>query len=151
MRRTRVNRRDFIVVGGAAVGALGAAAGCTSHRFAEKVIARLADLTTGEPTPFSYPGEELAYLVDLGRAVADGAGPKQCWLPTAHSASTWVGPWTTRAGPPASSCPCHASVFDAADNGEVRERLASKGTAPHPAAAGRRYGVCRGYRARPGL
>ncbi len=121
MGSTRLTRRGFLVAGGTAVGALGAVAGCAPDRSGEKMIARLPEIRVGEPAPFSYPGEELAYLIDLGRAVVDGAGLTQSLVAYSGVCQHLGCPVNYERQNERFICPCHASVFDAADNGTARE------------------------------
>lgn len=131
MQQSKLSRRHFILADGAAVGALavGALAVPATAQAApvKKRVAALADIKFGEPTAFSYPGDEPAYLVDLGRAQSGGAGPKRSLVAYSALCQHKGCPVSFDAKTSHFVCPCHASVFDPAKNGDVLEGPSTRG------------------------
>lgn len=125
MQHTKLNRRGFVLAGGAAVGS--SALPTAQAAPVKKRVSRLADIKVGEPTAFNYPGDEPAYLVDLGSAIARGAGPKRSLVAYSALCQHMGCPvnYDTKTGH--FVCPCHASVFDPAKNGDALEGPTPRG------------------------
>jgi arsenite oxidase small subunit len=126
MQDAKLTRRRFMLAGGAVAGVLAIPAGVQAAP-AKKQVARLADIKVGEPTAFSYPGDEPAYVVDLGRAVAGGAGPKRSLVAYSALCQHMGCPVNYNARTGHFVCPCHASVFDPNKNGDVLEGPSTRG------------------------
>lgn len=124
-QQTKLTRRGFVLAGGAAVGSLAFSAAQAAP--VKRRVARLADIKVGEPTAFTYPGDAPAYLVDLGRAIARGAGPKRSLVAYSALCQHMGCPvnFDTKTGH--FVCPCHASVFDPAKNGDALEGPTPRG------------------------
>ena len=126
MQQSKLIRRHVMLVGGAAVGAL-ALPSTGEAAPPKKQVARLADIKVGEPTAFSYPGDEPGYLVDMGRAVAGGAGPKRSLVAYSALCQHMGCPVNYDAKTGHFVCPCHASVFDPNKNGDCVEGPSTRG------------------------
>ena len=126
MQQTKLTRRRFMLAGGAAMGAL-AVPGAAQAAPEKKRVAALADIKVGEPTAFSYPGDEPAYLIDLGHPHAGGAGPKRSLVAYSALCQHMGCPVNFNAQTGYFVCPCHASVFDPAKNGDALEGPTTRG------------------------
>ena len=126
MQQTKLTRRGFTLAGGAAVGALAVPTAAQAAPV-KKRVAALVDIKVGEPTAFSYPDNEPAYLVDLGHAQAGGVGPKRSLVAYSALCQHMGCPVNFDAKTDHFVCPCHASVFDPARNGEVLEGPSTRG------------------------
>lgn len=126
MQEAKLIRRRVMLAGGAAVGAL-AVPGVSQAGPVEKQVARLADIKVGQPIPFSYPDDEPAYVVDMGRAVAGGAGPKRSLVAYSALCQHMGCPVNYDAETGHFVCPCHASVFDPNKNGDCIEGPSTRG------------------------
>jgi len=126
MQQTKLTRRHFMLAGGTAVGALVVPAAAQAAP-AKKAVARIAEVQPGKPFAFNYPGDEPAYLVDLGRAVPDGAGPKRSLVAYSALCQHMGCPVNYDAGTGHFVCPCHASVFDPAKGGDALEGPTTRG------------------------
>ena len=125
MQQTKLTRRGFVLAGGAAVGSLALPAAQAAP--VKKRVARLADIKVGEPTAFSYPGDEPAYLIDLGHAVPGGVGPKRALAAYSALCQHLGCPVNYDAKTGHFICPCHASVYDPAKNGDALEGPTTRG------------------------
>lgn len=119
-------RRIFLTAGAATLGgaALALAGGAEA---APSTVARLADVQPGKPVSFNYPGDEPAYLVDLGRAVAGGIGPKRSIVAYSALCQHMGCPVNYDDKTGHLVCPCHASRFDPAMNGDAVEGPSTRG------------------------
>ena len=133
----KVSRRDFLKLSGvsaAAVGIFAFSPGLTetieamspgtariTRTYSRLKVARLTDLTEGEPTDFDYPLEEHKnFLVKLGAPAQGGIGPGQDVVAFNYLCSHLGCPLNgtyrhefTMLGP----CPCHYTRFDLSKRG----------------------------------
>lgn len=121
------SRRAFLAGSAAVATAVAAGAASASGNNRSQKIADLKDVKPGQALDFSYPEDEIAYLIDLGRKVPGGVGPKGsivafsglcqhmgCALDYNKDKGLFV-------------CPCHASVFDPQRNGLCIEGPSTRG------------------------
>lgn len=121
----KLDRRRFLKVGGtAAVGGMAAAAALTSgcvpqmHASSKTVkVANLADVEPNVPIHFNYPEEEPAVLLDMGRKVKGGIGPNKSIVAFSTACQHMGCEVRYRKNEQKFLCPCHASMYDPADEG----------------------------------
>lgn len=126
MQHTKLPRRGFVLASVAAVGSIALPA-AQAAPVNKKRVARLADIKVGKPTAFNYPGDEPAYLVDLGSTIARGAGPKRSLVAYSALCQHMGCPVNYNSKTGHFVCPCHASVFDPAKNGDALEGPSPRG------------------------
>lgn len=114
----KLTRRRFVTVGSAVLGAA-TLPGIAHAAYTKKQIAKLAEIKPGEPIAFSYPDNEPAYLLDMGRPVAGGAGPRRSLVAYSALCQHMGCPVNYNAKSGYFVCPCHASMFDPAKDGDV--------------------------------
>lgn len=120
------SRRVFLTAGAATLG--GAALAQTNNaEAAPKTVAPLTNVQPGKPVGFNYPGDEPAYLVDLGREVAGGVGPKRSIVAYSALCQHMGCPVNYDDKTGHLVCPCHASRFDPARNGDAIEGPSTRG------------------------
>ncbi len=123
----KMNRRQFIKLGGAAAGAAavlpatGAAVAENRARlsYQEQTIARARELKKGTPVSFSYPdASSPCQLIRTGKPVPGGVGPNQDIV--AFSILCTHQGCPTMYDPVAGTfkCPCHYSIFDPEKGGQ---------------------------------
>jgi len=83
----------------------------------EKPIASLSELEVNIPIQFTYPDEEVAFLIDLGKKVEGGVGPDESIVAYSGLCQHMGTPVEYKADRQQFVCPAHVSVFDALRNG----------------------------------
>ncbi len=126
MQHSKLTRRRFMLAGGAAMGVLAAPAAIQAAPVRKRVAA-LANIRVGEPVAFTYPDDEPAFLVDLGRPQLGGAGPKRSLVAYSALCQHMGCPVNFDARTGHFVCPCHASRFDPARNGDALEGPSTRG------------------------
>ncbi len=103
------------------------ATGCSSEPVMgpEKPIASLSELDVNIPVQFTYPDEEVAFLIDLGRKVEGGVGPDESIVAYSGLCQHMGTPVEYKADRGQFVCPAHVSVFDA-----LRKGTTVEGSAP---------------------
>ena len=121
------SRRSFLRGGAAAVTATAVASTAKADAGSGVRITSLSDVQPGSPVDFDYPECALAYLVDMGRAVDDGAGPNASLV--AYSGLCQHRGCTVDYNGEAEEfvCPCHRSVFSLAKGGMCIEGPSQRG------------------------
>ena len=128
-----LNRRDFLVRGGAAVGGTvvltgipgmdGKAVAARISRYPRLKIGRLSQLNVNGPVPFKYPDEGRnanSILVKLGEVAGGGIGPERDVI-AFNTLCTHMGGDLTKTYQPADQalgpCPFHQTTFDLTRHG----------------------------------
>lgn len=131
---TSINRRSFLKLGGTVVAGAGLAVtapaagaapaaqnvGRATLPYPVKAIARVAQLTENVPFQFSYPdAESPCVMLKTGTAVPGGVGP-QSDIVAYSTLCTHMGCPVVYDGTSRSfKCPCHFSIFDAEEGGQM--------------------------------
>lgn len=121
------SRRLFLGAGAVAATAAATGIATASPAPTAKEVAALADLKPGQPVNFTYPQDEAAVLIDLGRRVSGGIGPQNSIVAFSALCQHMGCPVTFEAGRSHLVCPCHASVFDPARGGDCIEGPSTRG------------------------
>ncbi len=128
----KVTRRKFIIQGGAAatLGALGVLGGVGIGGIAEaatpsKKVAALAKVKPWTSVAFTYPKDQLAVLLDVGKPVVGGVGPSQSIVAFSALCQHMGCPVTLNQASKSLVCPCHTSMYDPA-----RQGIAFSGPSP---------------------
>lgn len=121
------SRRSFIRAGAATATALASSAAAAARVTAVKRVAKLSDLKTGEAVNFNYPGDEPAVLIDLGRRVSGGVGPRASVVAYSALCQHMGCPVNFETQRSRLICSCHASVFDPAHGGDCIEGPSTRG------------------------
>ncbi len=120
-------RRVFLRRAATAVTAA-VAATAASEAGAEGVrIASLSEVKPGAPVDFTYPEDELAYLVDMGRAVEGGVGSNGSLVAYSGLCQHRGCPVDFDGNWEKFVCSCHRSVFDPVKNGQCIEGPSQRG------------------------
>lgn len=121
------SRRLFL--GAGAVAATAAATGIATAATSPtaKKVAAVSDLKPGQPVSFTYPQDEAAVLIDLGRRVNGGIGAQGSIVAYSALCQHMGCPVTFEAKRSQLVCPCHASVFDPARGGDCIEGPSTRG------------------------
>lgn len=124
-----VHRRHFLKLsGGITAGVAAGASSAIAERAAPAVrVTSLKDVKPLEPVTFSYPDDSFAVLVDLGRSVPNGVGPKKSIVAFSGLCQHMGCPVDFNAARERFVCPCHASEFDPAREGNAVEGPSTRG------------------------
>jgi arsenite oxidase small subunit len=129
---TRMSRRQLLVAGatGAAAVATGAdvAEAASANGYPQLQVIQLAKLRPNRPVTFNYPlAKQPSVLLDMGRAVPNGVGPKKSIVAYSILCQHMGCPVEYQPKLREFVCPCHQSRYDP-------ERLASivQGVAMQP-------------------
>lgn len=108
---------------GCGLAAIGAASGCSSEPVMgpEKSIASLSELKVNIPIAFTYPDDELAYLIDLGKKVEGGVGFRSSIVAYSGLCQHMGIPVEYKAASQHFVCSAHSSEFDALRDGMTVE------------------------------
>lgn len=119
MSEVNIFRRKFMIQSGTLACAMAIPAVASVSSASKKAIAKLSDIKLNEPILFSYPEDESAYLLDLGKFVENGAGPKRSIVAYSGLCQHMgcVVTFDEKSGHLV--CPCHASAFDPSKNGDA--------------------------------
>jgi arsenite oxidase small subunit len=119
-----MSRRAVLRGGGVAIGA--AALSPFAYAAGDRLkIATLAEIQPLQALAFSYPRDDSAYLIDLGRPVGDGIGAGQSIVAFSNLCQHMGCPVEFEADKPQFFCGCHASIYDPLEGG-----IAVAGPAP---------------------
>ena len=122
MPDTGVTRRRMLA-GGCCLALAGSMAGCSSEPMMgpEKSIASLSDLEINIPIQFTYPEEEVALLIDVGKKVEGGVGPKESIVAFSCLCQHMGLPADYKGDKGRLVCPGHGSEYDALRGGHTVE------------------------------
>ncbi len=125
----RLSRRDLLVVGaaGAATAALVGAdvADAASTGYPKLKIVELAKLKVNKPVSFAYPLKaQPNVLLDVGRAVPGGVGPKRSIVAYSILCQHMGCPVAYRKAQREFFCPCHQTRYDPERLGSIIQGLA---------------------------
>ena len=124
----KVTRRKFIQNGGAvALGTLMAGSVAEADAVPSKKIIALADVKPWTPVSFGFPENEPAVLLDVGKSVPGGVGPKRSIVAFSALCQHMGCPVSFEEKSKSLKCPCHASMFDPAREGMAFEGPATRG------------------------
>lgn len=126
MSDSLTERRRFLSSGTVAIGGL-AVAGTAQAAAARKPVASLRELESGKPVSFNYPGDEPAYVIDLGHPTPGGVGPKKSIVAFSALCQHMGCPVQHDAKSGHFVCPCHASVFAPERGGQAIEGPSTRG------------------------
>lgn len=130
---TELSRRDFLKIGGAAAAGAGMAVAGVAEAapanvdtsrtvlpYPTKTIARANELPMNEAVPFNYPDESSpCAVIRTGKAVKGGVGP-QGDIVAYSTLCTHMGcPVNYDPNERSFKCPCHFSMFDAEQGGQM--------------------------------
>ena len=121
------SRRLFLGAGAAAATVAANGIAVASPAPASKKIAKLSELKPGEAVSFTYPQDEAAVLIDLGRRVGGGIGPQGSVVAFSALCQHMGCPVNFEAQRSQLVCSCHASVFDPARGGDCIEGPSTRG------------------------
>lgn len=112
---------------GCGLAVVGAVSGCSSKPVMgpEKPIASLSELKVDIPIAFTYPDDELAYLIDLGKQVEGGAGYRSSIVAYSGLCQHMGIPVEYKADSQHFICSAHSSEFDA-----LRDGITVEGPSP---------------------
>jgi len=136
---SKINRRDFLKLGGNSVAATGAAiatggllvtptaeaakaadSGRTTLPYPENKIANAKSLSVNKPVSFTYPDKSSpCVLVRMGEAVPGGVGPKKDIVAYSTLCTHMGCPVNYDTESRNFKCPCHFSVFDSEKSGQM--------------------------------
>jgi arsenite oxidase small subunit len=122
-----LTRKQALAGGGAAVAALGAPAlaEAAGAKYPTVKVLELAKLKVNRAVPFAYPLEEQQnVLLDMGRSVPEGVGPKRSIVAFSILCQHMGCPVAYRPGPREFFCPCHQTRYDPERSGSIIEGLA---------------------------
>ncbi len=122
MPDTAMTRRRALTCG-CGLAFAGSIAGCSSEPVMgpEKPIASLSEMDVNIPIQFTYPDEEVAFLIDVGKKVEGGVGPDESIVAYSGLCQHMGTPVEYKADREQFVCPAHVSVFDALRNGTTVE------------------------------
>lgn len=108
---------------GCGLAAVGAVSGCSSEPVLgpEKPIASLNELKVDVPIAFTYPDDELAYLIDLGKRVEGGVGYRKSIVAYSGLCQHMGIPVEYQAASKHFVCSAHFSEFDPLNDGNTVE------------------------------
>ena len=120
MPNTGMTRRQ-ILTAGCGVALAGSTTGCSSKPVMapEKKIIALYDLNVNAPIRFTYPGDEIALLLDVGQKVEGGVGPRESIIAFSGLCQHMGCPVNYKTDQGHFICPCHDSEFDALHSGNT--------------------------------
>lgn len=121
------SRRLFLRAGVTAATAAATGVAAAAPRPPTKKIAKLSQLKPGEAVSFTYPENEAAVLIDLGRRVSGGIGPQGSLVAFSALCQHMGCPVNFEAQGSKLVCSCHASVFDPARGGACIEGPSTRG------------------------
>lgn len=101
------------------------AAGATTG--ARKKVADLKEFKPGQPVAFTYPQDEAAVALDVGRAMPGGVGPNKSIVAFSALCQHMGCPVAFDPKSDKLVCPCHSSVFDPALGGQCIEGPSTRG------------------------
>lgn len=120
-----LNRRDFLVLGGASVAGMLAGAPAWAAK-AGRIVYPLVDigpvsgLPVGAAIEFRYPDEDSpAVMIHLGEPAKDGIGPNNAVVAYSTLCTHKGCPVKFHPERKMLICPCHWSTFDAAKAGNI--------------------------------
>jgi len=115
--------RRRILAGGCSLALAGALAGCGAEPVmgSEKHITALREVRVNSPIKFTYPDEEVAILIDVGRSVEGGVGPGQSIIAYSGLCQHLGCPVDYASARKQFVCPCHGSIYDALRGGSTVE------------------------------
>ncbi|MFN3598747.1 MAG: arsenate reductase (azurin) small subunit [Aquificaceae bacterium] len=113
----KLNRRGLIYLG-----ALGVASAVAKNAFASQAkevkVTDLASISPLKPVSFNYPDEESpAILLDMGKPVYMGVGPKKSIVAYSSLCQHMGCPVNFDSKSRFLVCPCHMSIYDPARGG----------------------------------
>lgn len=128
--RACLNRRDFLILGGAGVSVLATfghgprAQQLVSSAYARKVVGKVSALTPGTAMPFTYPTDDIENVLAMLREEAGGGvGPRRNIVAFNTVCPHMGGVMDASTFKPAHSvlgpCPLHLSTFDLTKHGMV--------------------------------
>ncbi len=120
--------RRHVLTCGCGLALAGSVVGCSSEPVMgpEKPIASLSELDVNIPIQFTYPDEEVAFLIDLGKKKMEGGvGPGESIVAYSGLCQHMGTPVEYKADQQQFVCPAHVSVFDA-----LRDGTTVEGSAP---------------------
>jgi arsenite oxidase small subunit len=122
------SRRELLIAGAgaAAAGVEASVAGAASPTSYPRVrLIALAKLKVNKPVPFNYPLKaQASYLLDVGRAVPAGVGPKQSIVAYSLFCQHMGCPVVYQAAQREFVCPCHQTRYDPERLGSIIQGLA---------------------------
>ncbi len=121
------SRRLFLRASAVAATAAATGVAAAAPATASKKIAKLSELKPGDAVNFTYPQDEPAVLLDLGRRVSGGIGPRGSIVAYSALCQHMGCPVNFEAQRAQLVCSCHASVFDPARGGDCIEGPSTRG------------------------
>lgn len=126
MSESLTERRRFLSSGTVALGSL-AVTGTAQAGPVRKPVVTLRELEPGKPVSFNYPGDEPAYVIDLGHSTPGGIGPRKSIVAYSALCQHMGCPVQHDAKSGHFVCSCHASVFAPERGGQVIEGPSTRG------------------------
>jgi arsenite oxidase small subunit len=131
LSKATLSRRELIVggatgaVAAAAAGAGLADAAAAPAAYPKLRVVALAKLKPNRPVTFSYPlATQASMLIDMGRAVPQGVGPKKSIVAYSLFCQHMGCPVEYQAAIRAFVCPCHQSRYDPERLGSIIQGVA---------------------------
>jgi arsenite oxidase small subunit len=127
---TTMSRRELLVAGAtgaaaAAAAGAGVAEGATAVSYPKLRIVSLKKLKVNRPVTFSYPLQKQAsVLLDMGRAVPNGVGPKKSIVAYSLFCQHMGCPVEYQRNIREFVCPCHQSRYDPERLGSIIQGVA---------------------------
>lgn len=132
----RINRRDFLKMGGSSAAATGAIiatgsllstttaeaaeSGRTTLDYPVQNISSAIKLTINKPVSFTYPDKRSpCIMVRMGHEVPGGAGPKKDIVAYSTLCTHMGCPVNYDTESRCFKCPCHFSIFDSETSGQM--------------------------------